>query len=226
MAQSMGFRNTAGSSNGPAVAAQVQTDRAIFVNCRFEGYQNTLWVATHRQFFKKCVIIGTLDFIFGDAAAFFQNCEIQVRKPETEEYNVIMASGRIESHEATGIVLQKCKIIPHESMKDYKDGKKTYLSRPWKEYGITVVMESQIEAAIAPEGYVVSNGNKAMTKSVFFAEYKNSGGGANTDKRVDWPGVHIVENKKNVVYFTAKYFIQPDWVTKLSIEVQPGFYSK
>ncbi|KAK4854022.1 hypothetical protein QYF36_017867 [Acer negundo] len=53
MAQSIGFRNTAGLSKEQAVAAQVQSDCAIFINCRFEGYRDTLWAATHRQFYKK-----------------------------------------------------------------------------------------------------------------------------------------------------------------------------
>ncbi|XP_052290187.1 probable pectinesterase/pectinesterase inhibitor 13 [Citrus sinensis] len=80
-AKSMGFRNIAGPEKGKAVAARVQSDRATFHNCRFEGYQNAVWVQTHRQFYRSCLITDTVDFIFGDAAAIFQNCQIMVRKP-------------------------------------------------------------------------------------------------------------------------------------------------
>ncbi|ESR66154.1 hypothetical protein CICLE_v10010665mg [Citrus x clementina] len=80
-AKSMGFRNIAGPENGEAVAARVQSDRATFHNCRFEGYKNAVWAQTHRQFYRSCLITGTVDFIFGDAATIFQNCQIMVRKP-------------------------------------------------------------------------------------------------------------------------------------------------
>ncbi|KAK9210087.1 hypothetical protein WN944_002456 [Citrus x changshan-huyou] len=80
-AKSMGFRNIAGPEKGEAVAARVQSDRATFHNCRFEGYTNAVWAQTHRQFYRSCLITGTVDFIFGDAATIFQNCQIMVRKP-------------------------------------------------------------------------------------------------------------------------------------------------
>ncbi|KAL5783582.1 hypothetical protein ACOSP7_008611 [Xanthoceras sorbifolium] len=224
MAQSMGFRNTAGPSKEQAIAAQVQADCAIFVNCRFEGYQDTLWAATHRQFYKKCLIIGTVDFIFGDAAALFQNCVLQVRKPGDGQHNVITASGRIEAHQSTGIVIQNCKIVADESLKAAKDSVKSYISRPWKDQGRSVIMETQIEDFISPEGYVPFRGDKGIN-TVYFAEYNNKGPGSSTDKRVKWTGVKIVKDKNSIWYFTAKPFIQGDWVEKLGIEVHFGFYS-
>ncbi|KAK4854243.1 hypothetical protein QYF36_021008 [Acer negundo] len=162
MALTIGFRDTAGSSKEQAVAAQVQSDCAIFINCRFEGYQDTLWAATHRKFYKKCMIIGTVDFIFGDAAALFQNCVLQLMKPNDGQHNVITASGRVEAIEATGIVIQKCKIVAHASLKAAKNSVKSYLSMPWKDLGRSIIMESTIGDFIAPEGYVPFRGNKGI----------------------------------------------------------------
>ncbi|KAK8584725.1 hypothetical protein V6N13_138675 [Hibiscus sabdariffa] len=74
--------------------ARVSADKPIFINCRFEGFQDTLYAHTHRQFYRNCVIIDTVDFIFGDAAAVFQDCTIYVRKPNAKQKNIITAQGR------------------------------------------------------------------------------------------------------------------------------------
>ena len=85
-------------------------------------------------------------------------------------------------------------------------------------------MESTIGDFIAPEGYVPYKGNKGIN-TVFFAEYNNKGPGADTSKRVKWSGVKMVKNKNNIWYFTAKPFIQGDWISKLGIEIHFGFYT-
>ncbi|KAE8700363.1 hypothetical protein F3Y22_tig00110557pilonHSYRG00276 [Hibiscus syriacus] len=108
MARSIGFRNTAGPVEHQAVEARISADKAIFLNCHFEGFQDTLYAHSHRQFYRSCVITGTVDFTFGDAAAVFQNCMIYVRKPNANQKNIITAQGRKDKLETAGIVLQNC----------------------------------------------------------------------------------------------------------------------
>nr|CAD1826408.1 unnamed protein product [Ananas comosus var. bracteatus] len=56
--KSMGFSNTAGAEKHQAVALRSQGEFSAFFNCRFDGYQDTLYSQAHRHFFRNCVISG------------------------------------------------------------------------------------------------------------------------------------------------------------------------
>ncbi|XP_009369731.1 putative pectinesterase/pectinesterase inhibitor 45 [Pyrus x bretschneideri] len=223
MAKSMGFRNTAGPEKRQAVAARVQADRAIFLNCRFEGYQETLYVQTHRQFYKSCVISGTVDFIFGDAATIFQNCLIYVRKPLENQQNTVTAQGRTDKRETTGIVLQNCQIMPDKDLEPVKSQFKTYLGRPWKEFSRTIVMESTIEDLIHPDGWTPWEGDFAL-KTLYYAEYNNKGPGAKTDNRVKWDGYKKI-NKEEAMQYTVGPFLKGHaWLKVEGVPVRFGLF--
>ena len=80
-ARNITFQNTAGPV-GQAVAIRITGDRAVFENCRFLGFQDTLYTRgdESRQYYKDCYIEGTTDFIFGASTAVFENCEIHSKK--------------------------------------------------------------------------------------------------------------------------------------------------
>jgi hypothetical protein len=83
--------NTAGAENHQAVALRVQSDQAVFYQCTFDGYQDTLYTHAQRQFFRDCRVTGTIDFIFGNSQVVLQNCLIQPRKPMANQANIITA---------------------------------------------------------------------------------------------------------------------------------------
>nr|GMC55786.1 putative pectinesterase/pectinesterase inhibitor 45 [Ipomoea batatas] len=170
MGQSLGFRNTAGPEKHQAVALRVQADKAIFLTCRMEGYQDTLYAQAHRQFYRGCYITGTVDFIFGNAAAVFQKCLIYARKPLDKQQNIVTSQGRSDKRQTTGIVLQNCKILADEKLEPVKSKIKTYLGRPWKEYSRTIIMESEIGDLIDPEGFTPWSGDFAL-KTLYYAEF-------------------------------------------------------
>ncbi|CAL0325476.1 unnamed protein product [Lupinus luteus] len=220
--KAMGFRNTAGPDGHQAVAARVQADRAVFANCRFEGYQDTLYTQTHRQFYRSCIITGTIDFIFGDAAVVFQNCIMNVRKPMDNQQNMVTAQGRLDKQQTTGIVLQKCLIKADESLVPVKDKIRSYLGRPWKEFSRTIVMESEIDDFIHPEGWTPWAGNFALD-TLYYAEFNNTGPGASTKARVKWPGYKII-NKEVATKFTVGQFLKGTWVQGTGVPSIQGMY--
>ncbi|KAB1201287.1 putative pectinesterase/pectinesterase inhibitor 45 [Morella rubra] len=223
MAKAMGFRNIAGPEKHQAVACRVQADRSAFLNCRFEGYQDTLYVQTHRQFYRSCVIAGTVDFIFGDAAVVFQNCLIVVRKPLENQQNIVTAQGRIDKRETTGIVLQNCRILPDKKLEPLKSKIRSYLGRPWKEYSRTIVIESTITDIIHPDGWLPWEGDFAL-ETLYYAEFNNTGPGAKVDTRVTWQGYNVI-NKQQATEYTVGPFLQGEsWVTALDVPVHFGLY--
>ncbi|GAV70988.1 Pectinesterase domain-containing protein [Cephalotus follicularis] len=222
-AKAIGFRNTAGPEKHQAVALRVQADRSVFLNCRFEGYQDTLYVQTHRQFYRSCVISGTVDFIFGDASAIFQNCMIVVRKPMDNQQNIVTAQGRIDKHETTGIVIQNCRILTDKKLEPVKTKIRSYLGRPWKEYSRTIIMESQIGDFIHPDGWLPWEGEFAL-KTLYYAEFNNKGPGAKLDGRVKWLGYKRI-NRQEALKYTAGPFLQGDWIKATGATIHFGLFS-
>jgi pectinesterase len=98
------FRNTAGPKKHQAVALRNNADLSTFYRCSFEGYQDTLYVHSLRQFYRECEIHGTVDFIFGNAAAVFQSCNLFARKPMANQKIAFTAQGRSDPNQNTGIV--------------------------------------------------------------------------------------------------------------------------
>ena len=207
IAKSMGFQNTAGPEGHQAVALRSQSDMSAFYNCRMDGYQDTLYAQTHRQFYRNCVISGTVDFIFGDSSTVIQNCLIIARKPMDNQQNTVTAHGRSNKRETTGLVIQNCRIVPEQKLQPMRFKIPTYLGRPWKEYSRTVIMETTLADFVQPAGWLPWAGNFALD-TCYYAEYANRGPGAKTDKRVRWKGYHVITNRNEALQFTAGPFIQ------------------
>ena len=75
-AENITFENTAGN-HGQAMALYFDSDRGVFKNCRFLGWQDTLRVNYGRSYFADCYIAGHVDFIYGKGVVVFERCEIR-----------------------------------------------------------------------------------------------------------------------------------------------------
>ncbi|KAI4335081.1 hypothetical protein L6164_013762 [Bauhinia variegata] len=223
IAKGMGFRNTAGAAGHQAVALRVQSDQSSFYNCRMEGYQDTLYVHAHRQFYRNCIITGTIDFIFGDATAVIQNSQIVVRKPMENQQNLVTAQGRVDRRESTGIVIQNCRIVPDKQLYPTRFKTRSYLGRPWKAYSRTIIMETIIGDFIQADGWMPWSGTLYLD-TLDYREYGNRGPGAATDRRVKWKGYKVITDRNEAAQFTPGIFLQGnDWILSTGIPNYLGF---
>ncbi|CAK8544460.1 unnamed protein product [Lathyrus sativus] len=227
IAKSMAFENTAGPDGHQAVALRNQGDMSAFVGCHILGYQDTLYVQTNRQFYRNCVISGTIDFIFGTSPTLIQQCMIIVRKPNMNQLNTITADGTTEKNMVTGIVIQDCQIVPEAQLFPVRFQIKSYLGRPWKAYSRTVVMESTIGDFIHPEGWFPWTGEH-FENTCYYAEYANTGPGADVSKRIKWKGYHVI-SQAEANQFTAAQFLKAgptsgaEWLNALQVPHYLGF---
>ncbi|KAL3634625.1 hypothetical protein CASFOL_021679 [Castilleja foliolosa] len=210
-ARDIAFENTAGPEGHQAVALRVSGDRAIFFNVHINGYQDTLYSHTYRQFYRDCVISGTIDFIFGDALSIFQNCQFVVRKPMDNQACMVTAQGRIDPRSQGAIVIQNGSIVAEPAFLQAPKPIVAYLGRPWKELSRTIIMQSNIDGFISPDGWSPWMGNFALD-TLFYAEYQNRGPGSNESGRVKWKGIKHISPQVADSWTPGKAFGGDFWI--------------
>ena len=176
------FENTSGPV-GQAVACFVSADRAYFKNCRFLGFQDTLYTYGKgcRQYYEECYIEGTVDFIFGWSVAVFNRCHIHSKR---DGYVTAPSTDKGQKY---GYVFYDCKLTADAAVKN------VYLSRPWRPYAQAVFIRCELGGHILPAGW--NNwGKKENEKTAFYAEYESRGEGADPKARAAFS--HQLKNTK------------------------------
>ncbi|KAL3532757.1 hypothetical protein ACH5RR_006278 [Cinchona calisaya] len=222
IARDITFENTAGPQKHQAVAFRSDSDLSVLHRCAVRGYQDTLYAHSMRQFYKECIITGTIDFIFGDATVVFQSCQIFARKGLPNQKNTITAQGRKTSDEPTGFSIQFSNISAEPDVLAAPNSTETYLGRPWKLYSRTVIMQSFISEAIKGQGWLEWNGNFALS-SLYYGEYLNYGAGAGLGSRVKWPGFHAINDSAVANNFTvAQFILGNSWLPLTGVKYTAG----
>ncbi|KAL1547880.1 pectinesterase [Salvia divinorum] len=217
VAMDMGFKNTAGPEKFQAAALRSSSDRSIFYRCRFDAYQDTLYAHSNRQFYRECAITGTVDFIFGNAAAVFQNCRVEARQPMRGQYNTVTAQSRSDPNQNTGFAIHRCSIGPRGNVTA-----RTFFGRPWEAYSSAVVMVSEIDGVIDPEGWSAWEPGSDAPDSIYYGEYRNDGPGSGLGGRVTWPGYRPAIEDDEAEGFSVEKFIQgSQWIDGLNIRYDP-----
>ncbi len=191
-AENLTVENTAGQV-GQAVAVAVEADRAEFVDCIFLGNQDTIYAdgANARQYYRNCYIEGTTDFIFGGATALFEDCTIHAKS------NSYLTAASTPRGRQFGFVFLDCKLTAAKGVDE------VYLGRPWRSYARTVFINCELGDHIVPGGWDNWN-DPDKEQTVFYAEYGNTGPGANPEDRVKWsrqltPGEAAAHTKSEVL---------------------------
>ncbi|XP_058108686.1 pectinesterase [Magnolia sinica] len=212
IARDITFVNSAGPSKNQAVALRVGSDRSVIYRCSIQGYQDTLYTLSNRQFYRETDIYGTVDFIFGNSAVVFQSCNINAIKSGSGQKNYVTAQGRSDANQNTGISIHNCRISGTAD---------TYLGRPWKQYSRTVIMQSSL-SGINSAGWHPWSGSFAL-KTLYYAEYMNSGPSSSTSGRVGWPGYHSSISASEASKFTVAGFISGNqWLPSTGVPFDAG----
>ena len=199
-----------GKEVGQAIALYVDGDRNSFYHCKILGSQDTLFTGplppsayqvggftgplefapriNGRQYYYQCFIKGDVDFIFGSATAYFEECEIfsykydddpSASNPDEQKiYGYITAASTPEGQEY-GYVFDRCRLTgdcPPNSV---------YLGRPWRNFARTVFIECELGEHIRREGWHDWDKQEARGM-VLYGEYLSHGPGANPSGRAEF----------------------------------------
>lgn len=171
--ENLTFENAAPPRTGQALAVRIDGDRVAFKNCRFLGYQDTIFGNRGRHYFEGCTIVGAVDFIFGGATEYYQNCTIHCIGG-----GYITASSAPED-QPYGLVFDHCHITA-------EPGVQTFLGRPWRAYSATAYLRCEMDDVIKAGAWDTWGKNSGRDKTARYEEYGNSGPGAKTENRAAW----------------------------------------
>lgn len=201
-ARNLTFENACGPGRkaGQGLAVYADGDRQLFDNCRFLGWQDTLFTAplpekpyspggfrgpkefaprvNGRQCYRNCYFQGEVDFIFGSATAYFENCEF-FSLNIGEKINGFVTAASTAEGQKYGYVMDHCRFTSN-----CPDGS-VYLGRPWRPYARTVLLYCEIGPHITKEGWddwMPGVGHDHL----YYAEYRCTGPGAAAEFRPDW----------------------------------------
>lgn len=189
------FENTAGKGEdvGQALALYLDGDNITLDNCTLKGHQDTLFLAplpekeiipggflgpkqfterTNRTFhFKNCKIEGGVDFIFGGATAYFENCEFVC-----VEEGFVFAPSTPENVQV-GFVAKNCRFTAKEGI----EPQSCYIARPWRDHAAVELINCYLGEHIHPNGFD-DWGKTHAHNTVRFIERGSYGPGANENR--------------------------------------------
>lgn len=159
-----------------AVALSATGDRQFFRALHLISYQDTLFAGSHgcnlhgscrpaRQYYQDDVIDGAVDFIFGDARAYFEHCTLQGVARSTV---TITAQGRTLPEHSSGYVFHQCTIKADPTVQHIS------LGRPWRDYASVAYIDCALDPRIVPSGFTEWQGQSRLETAHYLIEATTS----------------------------------------------------
>ncbi len=172
-AYNLTIENSYGVGN-QAEALATSADAQQFAHCRFVGFQDTYYSGTsQRNYFKDCLFIGAVDYIFGNTTVIFDDCQIH----NTRDNSWITAANTAERNRF-GYVFNNCWVTAKYGVKD------VYFGRPWGQFANVTFFNCYLSDCMAPAGWDNTWGQ--AEEGLKFYEYKSHGPGADITNRVGY----------------------------------------
>jgi pectinesterase len=128
-----------------------------------------------------------VDYIFGDASAWFGECDIVSNGP-----GAITASSRETTTDTAWYAIDHCNVKAASGTSIDGD---VYLGRPWRVLSRVIYQNSNLGSLINSEGWTtMANGATPL-----YYEYNNSGDGSNTSARKYETSISAGVTKKTVL---------------------------
>jgi pectin methylesterase-like acyl-CoA thioesterase len=153
-----------------------------------------------RSYFTHCVVAGNVDFIYGDANAVFNDCEIHSTLHAAGGY--LTAQGKYLKDQQSTFVFNHCHLTAEPGEQH------VYLGRPWRPYASVVYLNCIMEGHIEPAGWKEWGATTHNLDTAFYAEYKSTGPGANPSARE--PKSHQLTAAEAKQYETARFLAGTD----------------
>ncbi len=164
-----------------AVALSLTGDKVVIAKVRLLGAQDTLYAnkgkggRMSRQYFSDCYIEGHVDFIFGNAKAWFERCELHGIAHQSVMYT---AQSKNSPDEDSAYVFDHCTLTADAGAHGIS------LGRAWRPYATVIFLNTRMDAPVIPEGWREWTPGKTDTlKTATYAEYKSTGPGASPSTR-------------------------------------------
>lgn len=145
-----------------AVALHTEADRCVYRNCRILGFQDTVYTGGDhsRQIFWRCYIEGTVDYIFGPATVWFEQCRLH-----SISHGYVTAAST-PSWAKYGYVMNRCTITAADDVEGI------HLGRPWRAYASVIYKDCRLTDKVYAEGW--NNwGDPSREATARYAEYNS-----------------------------------------------------
>lgn len=148
---------------------------------------------------------------------------IYARRPMDKQKITITAQGRTDPNQNTGISIQNSRVMAASDLVPVLGSFRTFLGRPWKQYSRTVFMQTYLDSLVDPAGWLEWDGDFALN-TLYYGEYRNSGRGSATGRRVRWRGYRVITNAAEARRFTVANFVAgQSWLPATGVPFTAGF---